>query len=128
MTLALWCLPVAICLPYLFTGLAKGMRVRTAGYFDNKDPRRFLAGAEGAAKRAHNAQLNTFEALPGFFAGVLTATLLEADPNKLGGLAVAWLLLRLAYGACYMADYASARSLVWFAALGCVLAMFGLCL
>jgi uncharacterized MAPEG superfamily protein len=104
------------------------MRVRTTGYFDNKDPRRFLAGAEGAAKRAHNAQLNTFEALPGFFAGVLTATLLEADPNKLGGLAVAWLVLRLVYGACYMADYASARSLVWFAALGCVLAMFGLCL
>jgi len=127
MTLALWCLPVAILLPYVFTGLAKSIRIRATGTFDNRDPRAFLAGAEGAAKRAHNVQLNTFEALPGFVAGVLTATMLEADPSRLDALAVAWVLLRIAYGACYVADFASLRSLVWFASLGCVLAMFGIC-
>jgi uncharacterized MAPEG superfamily protein len=127
MTLALWCLPVAIFLPYVFTSLAKSMTSRATGTFDNRDPRAFLAGAEGAAKRAHNVQLNTFEALPGFIAGVLTASMLDADPSKLDALAGVWILLRITYGACYVADYASLRSLVWFAALGCVLAMFGIC-
>lgn len=127
MTLALWCLPVAICLPYVFTSLAKSLTARATGTFDNGDPRAFLAGAEGAAKRAHNVQLNTFEALPGFIAGVLTASMLDADPTKLDALAGAWVVLRFAYGVCYVADYASLRSLVWFASLGCVLAMFGIC-
>jgi len=68
--------------------------------------------------------LNTFEALPAFFAGVLTASMLEADPSQLNGLALSWVVLRLIYGACYVADYASLRSLVWFGSLGCVLAMF----
>ena len=124
MTVALWCLPVAILLPYVFTIMAKGLTIRATGRFDNHDPRAFLAQAEGAAKRAHNTQLNTFEALPAFVAGVLTATFLGADQAALDGLAVAWVVLRLLYGVCYITDLATLRSLVWMAAVGCALAMF----
>ena len=124
MTVALWCLLVAVFLPYGFTMMAKGLMIRETKRFDNHDPRAFLAQAEGAAKRAHNTQLNTFEALPGFVAGVLTATFLGADQVALDGLAVAWVVLRLVYGVCYIRDLATLRSLVWFGALGCVVAMF----
>jgi uncharacterized MAPEG superfamily protein len=124
MTVALWCLPVAVLLPYVFTVVAKGLVIRQTRRFDNHDPRGFLEQAEGAAKRAHYTQLNTFEALPGFVAGVLTASFLGADQAALDGLAVAWVVLRLLYGVCYITDRATLRSLVWMAAAGCALAMF----
>lgn len=126
MTVALWCLPVAIFLPYVFTVIAKSLTIRATGGFDNHDPRAFLEQAEGVAKRAHNTQLNTFEALPGFVAGVLTASFLGADQAILDGLAIGWVVLRVLYGVCYITDRATLRSLVWFGALACVLAMFGL--
>jgi len=124
MTVALWCLPAAILLPYGFTIIAKVLTIRATGGFNNHDPRAFLAQAQGAAKRAHNTQLNTFEALPGFVAGVLTATFLGADQAALDALAVSWLVLRLLYGVCYIKDLPTTRSLVWMAAAGCALAMF----
>ncbi len=126
MTIALWCLPVAIMLPYVFTVVAKALTIRATKRFDNHDPRAFLAQAEGAAKRSHNTQLNTFEALPGFVAGVLTASYLEADQGVLDALAVAWIVLRVLYGICYIKDLPTLRSLVWGGALACVLGMFGL--
>ena len=126
MTIALWCLPVAVLLPYLFTVTAKTLTIRVTKRFDNHDPRSFLAQAEGAAKRAHYTQLNTFEALPGFVAGVLTASYLGVDQGNLDALAVGWIGLRLLYGIFYMMDLATLRSLVWMGGLGCVLAMFGL--
>ena len=126
MTVALWCLPIAILLPYVFTVIAKVLMIRTTGSLNNHDPRAFLAQAEGAAKRAHNTQLNTFEALPAFVAGVLTASFLGAAQAPLDGLAIAWVVLRLLYGVCYIKDLASLRSLVWMAAAGCALAMFAL--
>jgi uncharacterized MAPEG superfamily protein len=115
-------------MPYVFTTSAKWMAIRQLKYFDNRDPRAYLAAAEGAAKRLHNAQLNSFEALPGFVAGVLTGTVVGADPELLDSLAVTWLVLRGLYGLCYLLDKPSLRSAVWFAALGVVLAMFGICL
>ena len=126
MTIALWCLLVALLLPYVFTFTAKALMVRETGHLDNHDPRAYLAQAEGAAKRAHNSQLNTFEALPGLVAGVLTASLVGTDQAALDALAVAWIVLRLLYGLCYIADRATLRTLVWGCALGCVVAMFGL--
>ncbi len=138
MTIALWCLLSAILLPYVFTVIAKvgtirqlagddSANLRAAGrVYDNHDPRAFLARAEGAAKRAHNAQLNTFEALPGFVAGILVATHLGANQSTLDILAVSWLVLRVVYGVCYIKDLASMRSLMWMASLGVVLAMFAI--
>jgi uncharacterized MAPEG superfamily protein len=140
MTIALWCLVPAILLPYVFTVIAKVATVRQlaaedstdlrgAGRrYNNRDPRAFLERAEGVAKRAHNTQLNTFEALPGFVAGILVATHLGADQGTLDVLAVSWLVLRVVYGLCYIKNLASLRSLVWMASLGVVLALFAISL
>ena len=126
MTIALWCLLVAVLLPYVFTTIAKVLMVRATGHLDNHDPRAFLAQAEGAAKRAHNSQLNAFEALPGVVAGVLTATIVGVDQGTLDALAIAWVVLRILHGVCYITNRPTLRTLVWGCALGCVVAMFGL--
>ena len=64
------------------------------GLNENKNPREFLEKLGGARKRAHWAQQNSF------------------------------VLSRVLFGICYIADWASARSLVWFFGMGCIVALF----
>ena len=76
MTLADTCLLVACLLPIACAGLAKSRgfgKPRREGGFDNHHPRQWLAQLQGWQARAHAAQLNSFEALPIFIAGVLVA-------------------------------------------------------
>jgi uncharacterized MAPEG superfamily protein len=84
-----------------------------SGGYDNDDPRAWLARQGDWRARANNAQANSFEALPFFFAAVLSAQYLQAAPLSLDLLALAFVLLRIAYIYCYVADKASLRSMVW---------------
>ncbi len=122
MTLALWCVLIALLMPYLWTGTAKAM----GGYSlrDNHRPRVFLAQLQGPAARAHAAQLNSFEAFPAFVAAVLVAQYANSPQSTIDALAVTWIALRLAYGVLYITDRAAWRSLVWFGAMGCVVGIF----
>lgn len=122
MTTAYWCVLAAILLPYIWTGVAKftsGFRPR-----DNHNPRDYLDRLQGPAKRAHWAQLNTFESAPGFMAAVIIAHLAAAPQGKVDAIAITYILLRLLYGVLYITDMALLRSVVWAAALGCVVALF----
>jgi uncharacterized MAPEG superfamily protein len=122
MTIALWCVLAGILMPFLWTGIAK-----SKGRYDfqaNRQPRQFLATLSGAAGRAHGAQLNSFEAFPAFAAAVLVAQFAHATQHIVDAWAIAWVLLRLIYGVLYVADMAVCRSLVWFAALACVIGLF----
>ncbi|MCK0538758.1 MAPEG family protein [Alcanivorax quisquiliarum] len=123
MTTAYWCLLVAIFLPYLFTVLAKFRG--DFGPKQNHNPREFLEALQGARKRAHWAQQNSFEVTPAFLAAVLVAQTLGTMPQStLDSLAIAWLISRVVFGICYIADWATLRSLVWFAGMGIIAAMF----
>ena len=113
-------------MPYLFVGVAK---FGTGRPYNNHDPRAFLDEVEGKHRRAHNAQLNSFEALPLFVAGVLVAheragTPEALDLNWLNLLSWGFVALRLAYGWAYITDRASLRSLIWFVALSFNVAIF----
>ncbi|HEX4869188.1 MAG TPA: MAPEG family protein [Moraxellaceae bacterium] len=122
MTVAYWCVLAAILLPYAWTGVAKftsGFRPR-----DNHNPREYLDRLEGPAKRAHWAQLNTFESIPGFMAAVIIAHLAQAPQGPVDALALTYIALRVAYGVLYIKDLASLRSLVWAAGLACVVGLF----
>ncbi len=122
MTIALWCVLAAILLPYIWTLTAKlqgGFSPR-----DNRNPREFLEQAQGTAKRAHWAQLNTFESIPGFMAAVIVAHIAQAPQGSVDALAVIYILLRLAYGLLYIADQARLRSLVWMAGVLCIVGLF----
>lgn len=119
MTLAYWCVLIAVFLPFVLAGLAKSERG-----FDNRRPRQWLAERGGWRQRANWAQQNQFEAFPPFAAAVIIAHLAGAEQGWVNALALAWVLLRVLYAALYIGNRASARSLVWTAALACVIALF----
>lgn len=121
MTLAYWCVLVAACLPLVFTGIAKA----TGPGYDNRVPRHFTeADIAGFRKRAYWAHLNSFEAFPPFAAAVIIAGVVGAERGAVDALALAFIAFRLAYGAFYIADWATARSLAWTAGFGCVIGLF----
>lgn len=120
MTTAYWCVLAAALMPYAFAGIAKFGDRR----YDNRAPRDFLASLEGRQKRADWAQQNSFEAFPAFAAAVIIAHLAQAAQPAVDTLAIAFVLLRLGYGWAYISDRPTIRSLIWIAALGCVVALF----
>lgn len=117
---ALLCVLIAGLLPYLFTGVAKV----TGPRYDNRDVRGWQARLAGLPYRANAAHLNSFESFPLFAAAVLAALATGADAGRVNLLAVAYVLLRLAYGAVYLMNLASLRSLAWFGSIGCSIAIF----
>jgi uncharacterized MAPEG superfamily protein len=88
-----------------------------AGGYDNADPRNWLQRQTAWRARANNAQANTFEALPFFFAAVIIAHQLQASQGYVDLLSVVFVVLRLAYVAAYVADKANLRSVIWILAL-----------
>jgi len=109
MTLALWCVLVAALLPYLATLLAKTSGER----YNNRDPRAWLDRQSGLSRRADSAQKNGFEAFPFFAAAVLVAQLLHAPQERVDILAIIFIVARVGYLVCYLADWQAVRSLVW---------------
>ncbi|MDX1724688.1 MAG: MAPEG family protein [Pseudomonas sp.] len=124
MTTAYWCVLIALFLPYLSTVTAKAV----SGGFSprhNHDPRALLAGLEGLGRRANNAQLNSFEVTPAFAAAVIIAHLAGgAEQGLLDQLAIAFVISRVLYWLCYLADWAAVRSLVWFVGMGLIISLF----
>ena len=111
-------------LPYVSTVVAKA----SAGGFSpkhNHDPRAFLANVQGMAKRANNAQQNGFEIAPAFAAAVIIAHVVGgAEQAVLDQLAIAFVISRVLYTLCYVADWAMLRSLVWFVGIGLIISLF----
>lgn len=124
MTIAYWCVLIALMLPYIATGVAK---VSAGGFTPkhNHDPRAFLANVQGVAKRAHNAQQNGFEITPAFAAAVIIAHLAGgAEQGLLDQMAIAFVVSRVLYTLCYLADWALLRTVVWSVGIGIIVALF----
>ena len=121
MSIAFWCVLAAGLLPFVAIGIAK---VDKSYLRHNDQPREWEARLQGKQARAHAAHLNSFEAFPLFAAGVLIATYNQAPQATVDGLALAFIVARLAYIACYVGNLATLRSLVWMAALGVNIALF----
>ena len=113
LTLAHGILLAAFFLPFVAAGIAKAGRRD----YDNGDPRAWEAKLSGHRARAVAAMNNTFESLPFFAAAVIVAHQTGAPQGRLDALAAAWLALRVVYVGLYVADRATARSLVWFAGI-----------
>lgn len=126
MTIAYWCVFVTAYLPIVWTAAAKftGKDFKEA---ENRAPREYLEHLSGWRKRAHWAQLNGFEAFPPFAAAVIIAHLQQVPQAKLDLLAVSFVTLRVLHGIFYIRDLGYSRSVVWFASVGCVIAIFIAC-
>ncbi len=119
-TVAYWCVLVMALMPVVCAGIAKsGMmgKPRREGGYDNDNPRNWLSLQTDWRARANNAQANTFEALPFFFAAVIIAHQLQAPQWRIDLLALAFVALRAAYVAAYVKNKANLRSAVWVIAL-----------
>lgn len=127
MTLAEACILVACLLPIVCAGIAKWRgfgKPRREGGFDNHHPRQWLTRLEGWQARANAAQMNSFEALPVFIAGVLVAQQHQAPQGVVNALALAFVALRIGFIGAYLADRANLRSVLWVLALGSCVALF----
>lgn len=119
MTFALWSILIAGLLHLPFALAAKYSR-----RFDNARPRDYLQQLTGWRQRAHWTQLNSLEAFPLFAAAVLVAHLIAGPQATADKLACGYILLRIAFGLCYIADKATLRSIMWFGAMGCIVGLF----
>ena len=120
MTIALACVLFMGLFPYVAAGIAK----KGFENYDNSQPRTWLAQQSGFRARANAAQANLFESLPLFFAAVIIASLLHSPQARLDLLALGFVVSRIAYLICYVANWPTARSIVWLCGITCVVAIF----
>ena len=126
MTIAFWCVLVAVILPYVCFGIARnrGRGSRGERLRDNRTPRDFPNRIEGLPKRAWDAQLNAFEALRGFAVAVIIAHFVHAPQNQIDLLASVWVVARIAHLFFYLTDKDKLRTSTQLVSLACVLALF----
>lgn len=118
-TYSLIAILISCFFPYFWTGYAK---ISGKGY-NNSTTRDSVEKFTGKRRRAHFAHLNSFEALPFFLVAVLIANINQVAPSTIHALAFAHVAFRFIYGWLYIADYATARSIVWFFAVLCNVAL-----
>ena len=109
MTVAYWCVLIAAVIPLLAIVIAKAGGER----YNNRHPRIWLDKQQGYRARAAAAQSNSFEAFPFFAAAVIIAHLTNAPQGRLDLLAIVFVVARIVYVVCYLADWHWARSFVW---------------
>ena len=109
MTIAYFCIVIAIFIPIFCVGYAK---FSVKGY-NNRSPREFLEKLEGRAKRANFAQLNSYETFPPFAAGVIIAHQLCAPQAAINFLALSFIAARILFVTFYIQDKHKLRSIVW---------------
>lgn len=112
MALHFWCILAAWVVVYL-TKAPVAVAMQQAGGYDNHHPRAQQAALTGWGARALAAHQNAFETFAPFAAAVLVAHLAGGPAAIVDGLSVAFVLSRIAYVACYIADLATLRSAVW---------------
>ncbi|MDR2853478.1 MAG: MAPEG family protein [Burkholderiaceae bacterium] len=117
---ALWCVLIAALLPYVCHGIA----IVAGPKRDNHNPRQWNVGLTGLARRADGAQRNHFEAFPFFAIAVLVAMFGGSPLSRIDALALAFVVVRVLYSVCYLADWAWARSLVWAAGFVITIVLF----
>jgi uncharacterized MAPEG superfamily protein len=120
MTIAYYCVLFMGLLPIVAAGIAK----KGFDGYDNSAPREWLAKQTGFRARANAAQANLFESLPFFFAAVIIASIANAPQSRIDLLAIGFVICRIAFLICYVANWSTTRSIVCRFGIICVVAMF----
>jgi len=123
MTMAYWTVLVAILIPWLMAVVKKSPLVRR-GEYNNNAPRADSLGLGSESQRAHWAEQNSYEILPGYIAAVMVAHFAGAEQRCIDAIALAFIASRIVYCLCYLKDWAMLRSIVWLAGLLCIVGLF----
>jgi uncharacterized MAPEG superfamily protein len=116
MTVAIWCILVALILPYVAFSFVKGV--------DPNQPRHGVGDLADRSGRAYGAHLNGLETFPWFAAAVIVAHMVGGPSRIVDVLAVIYVLLRIGHLAAYLADRQPLRSAAFIAAQVVALAIF----
>jgi uncharacterized MAPEG superfamily protein len=123
MEISLWCI-VAAWLVVYGTKLPVAVAMHLAGGYDNRYPRAQQARLEGWGARSVAAHQNGFESFAPFAAAVLVAHLGGGPERVIDLFAVSFVVARIGYLVCYLADWPSLRSAVWSVGFLLTLALF----
>lgn len=110
---------ISLLFPYLWTSCAKF----TGNGYNNSTTRDFVDELVGKRRRAYYAHINALEAFPIFLVAVLIANMNQVNLSIIHCLISINLVCRTLYGLFYIYDFPNSRSLVWFFALACNLAL-----
>lgn len=118
MPIAYWCILIAALLPLPLAAYAKSQSR------DNSAPRDDAEKLVGAKRRAYAAHQNAYENFPFFAVAVIAALAFGAPANTVSGLAVLYLVFRIAHAWLYISDRSSLRSLAYAGGLFSNIAIF----
>jgi uncharacterized MAPEG superfamily protein len=124
MPVLLWCLFIAIFLPYIWSIAAVFERVKLPEGLDNNHPRLQQSRLTGRGARAVAAQGNAWEALIVFAPAVFVAQSRGADAKWAAILGCIWVVARLLHGVFYLSDIAPARSTTFAVSYFCAIGLF----
>ncbi len=113
MTIAEWMLFAMVLLYLLTIAPVKALSAFSRPRFDNANPRDPAFYTPGIRARALGAHLNGIEVFPFFAAAVLLAEFRHMSQHWIDLLAVAFVVVRLAFVLAYLADLSTVRSLLW---------------
>ena len=119
MPFAAWCLMIVTLMPVFVVGYAK-----SGGGYDNHRPREGLERMEAKKRRAYDAHLNCYEALPVFIAALFVAVWTDGPQVLVDSLAAGFLLFRVLYVLAYITNHATLRSAVWSLAYLCAIGLY----
>ena len=102
MTIAIWCILIAVTLPYVAFGFVKGI--------DPNQPRHNAGDLVGQSARAYGAHLNGLETFPWFASAVIVAHMIGGPSRIADILAVVYILVRIGHMAAYLTDRQPLRS------------------
>jgi uncharacterized MAPEG superfamily protein len=121
MTIAEWCLFGAVI---LYLGSVAPVKALGRREFDNAAPRDPGFYDHPVRSRALGAHANGLETFPFFAAAVLLAEFREAPQTWIDGLALAFLITRVAYVLAYVGNKPTLRTVLWNAAFAFNLGIF----
>ena len=124
MTTPLWCLFIAVLIPYVLAFTGTSFRRRQLGSVDNHNPRQQVLQLTGAGARCYAAQQNAWEALAVFTAAVATAHLAGADASDAARAAQIFIAARVVHAIAYLADQDKLRGIAFIVGLGCCISLF----
>jgi len=110
MTIAEWMILAAVLIYLLTLAPFKPLGYRD---FDNSKPRDTEFWATPLRSRALGAHINGIETFPFFAVAVLLAEFRAAPQHLIDDLAIAFIVLRLAFVAAYLLNYPWTRTLIW---------------